>query len=161
MGNRHLHRWSRHFKCNSNNKQNPEEKNTNEPGEDFYLEDWEICNDKNKNIDNSIKFDTDLIISEVKKNPFNIYQKIKSLGEGSYGEVFLVKHKTIGAVRAMKVIRKIDNYAENNDEEVINEINILKKMDHPNIIKIFEFYIDKENYYLITEYCNGGDLFEI
>ena len=160
MGNRHLHRWSRHFKYNSNNKQNPEEKNTNEPGEDFYLEDWEICNDKNKSIDNSIKFDTDLIISEVKKNPFNIYQKIKSLGEGSYGEVFLVKHKTIGAVRAMKVIRKIDNYAENNDEEVINEINILKKMDHPNIIKIFEFYIDKENYYLITEYCNGGDLFD-
>ena len=159
MGNHHLHKWSRHSKSNSN-KDEKGGKNSNEDVDDFYLENWEICNDKNKNIDNSIKFDTDLIISEVKKNPFNIYEKIKTLGEGGYGEVFLVKHKITGAVRAMKIIKKIDNYTENNDEEVLNEINILKKIDHPNIIKIFEFYIDDDNYYLITEYCSGGDLFD-
>ena len=40
-------------------------------------------------------------------------------------------------------------------------INVLKKIDHPNIIKIFEFYIKNDNYYLITEYCSGGELFEL
>jgi serine/threonine protein kinase len=35
------------------------------------------------------------------------------------------------------------------------------KMDHPNIVKIFEFYISDKNYYLITEYCEGGSLFDL
>ena len=60
----------------------------------------------------------------------------------------------------MKVIKKIDNLVENNDLEVLNELNVLKKMDHPNIIKIFEFYIGDNDYNLVTEYCNGGDLFD-
>ena len=33
-------------------------------------------------------------------------------------------------------------------------------MDHPNILKLFELYQDETNYYLITEYCNGGELFD-
>lgn len=37
-----------------------------------------------------------------------------------------------------------------------NEIQILKQVDHPNIIKLFEFFEDDENFYLITEYCEGG-----
>jgi calcium-dependent protein kinase len=36
----------------------------------------------------------------------------------------------------------------------------LKKLDHPNIVKIFEFYQDKLNFYLITEYIEGGELFD-
>ena len=146
-----------YFKYKSVNNSNVDDENT-EPIDDFYLESWEICNDKNKNIDNSVKFSNELLISEVKIDPFTIYEKIKSLGEGSFGEVILVKHKITGEVRAMKVIKKMNTLTESNEEEVFNEINILKKMDHPNIIKIFEFYIQFNNYYLITEYCNGGDL---
>ena len=133
----------------------------NETGEDFYLEDWEIYNDHNKNLDNSVKFSNDLLISKVEKNPFNNYTVIKELGKGSYGKVLLVSHKITGAIRAMKIINKIDDGFENNDEEVLNEINILKKIDHKNIIKIFEFYIDENNYYLVTEYCKGGELFAL
>ena len=40
------------------------------------------------------------------------------------------------------------------------EINLVKKLDHPNIFKIFEFYKDKLNYYLITEFLEGGELFD-
>ena len=158
MGNyHHIHRWSKHFK--KKGEKNEEQNKDDGLGEEFYLEEWEICNDKNKNIDNrTVKFDSDLLISEVKKNPFDNYEITKSLGDGAFGQVYLVKHKISGSIRAMKVIQKDES--SNNDEEVLNEINILKRMDHPNVIKIFEFYIDKENYYLVTEYCNGGDLFD-
>ena len=37
---------------------------------------------------------------------------------------------------------------------------ILRKLDHPNIVKLYELYEDNENYYLITEYCGGGELFD-
>ena len=44
-------------------------KDKNELGEEFILEDWEVFNEKNKNMDNSIKFDSDLLISEASKDP--------------------------------------------------------------------------------------------
>ena len=146
---------------NSHRNYKKSKEKENEIGEDFYLEDWEIYNDQNKNFDNSVKFCNDLLISKVEKNPFNYYTVIKELGKGSYGKVLLVSHKITGAIRAMKIINKIDDGFENNDEEVLNEINILKKIDHKNIIKIFEFYIDDNNYYLVTEYCKGGELFAL
>lgn len=40
------------------------------------------------------------------------------------------------------------------------EINILKTLDHPNIIKLFEIFEDQHRYYLITELCKGGELFD-
>ena len=61
-----------YFKYKSSNNSNVDE-NT-EPLDDFYLESWEICNDKNKNIDNSVKFSNELLISEVKIDPFTIYE---------------------------------------------------------------------------------------
>ena len=45
------------------------------------------------------------------------------------------------------------------DKEILNEINILKKLSHPNIVKIFEFYITKAHYYIVTEFCKDGELF--
>ena len=45
-------------------------------------------------------------------------------------------------------------------DSLINEIDILKQLDHPNIVKIYEFYQDKLNFYLITEYIEGGELFD-
>ena len=42
----------------------------------------------------------------------------------------------------------------------MNEIEILKQLDHPSIVKLYEFYQDKLNFYLITEYIDGGELFE-
>ncbi len=43
---------------------------------------------------------------------------------------------------------------------MFNEVDILKSLDHPNILKIYELYQDQKNYYLITEYLEGGELFE-
>ena len=39
-------------------------------------------------------------------------------------------------------------------------MNILKNLDHPHIVKLYELYQDQTNYYLVTEYLSGGELFE-
>jgi calcium-dependent protein kinase len=157
MGNQHMKRR----KTKGKNKDGKESNTTNETGEDYYLEDWDVVNDKNKDLNYSVKFGNDLLIKEVKKDPYADYDTIKILGEGSFGKVVLVSHKITGAIRAMKIIEKVDDLIESNDQDVLNEINILKKIDLPSIIKIFEFYVDDKNYYLITEYCSGGELYEL
>lgn len=43
---------------------------------------------------------------------------------------------------------------------LFNEINILKELDHPNIVRMYEFFEDEKRYYLVTEICKGGELFD-
>lgn len=74
--------------------------------------------------------------------------------------------------KAIKVIKKsqfdkmkysITNKIECDDkihEEIYNEISLLKSLDHPNIIKLFDVFEDKKYFYLVTEFYEGGELFE-
>lgn len=50
--------------------------------------------------------------------------------------------------------------AQYDKEKLLNEIDILKQMDHPNILKLYEFFQDQKRYFLVTELCNGGELFD-
>ncbi|CAD8141516.1 unnamed protein product [Paramecium pentaurelia] len=83
----------------------------------------------------------------------------KILGEGSYGQVRLVQHKKTGQQRAMKQIQKKKILKEQEDA-MFSEVALLKDMDHQNIVKLFELYQDSQNYYLVTEYLNGGELLD-
>ena len=76
-----------------------------------------------------------------------------SIGQGSFGRVQKVVHKQSGQIRAMKVIMK-----EGNDN--FDEINNLIRLNHPNIIKLYEYFHDNKNIYIIMEYYPGGELFE-
>ena len=58
---------------------------------------------------------------------------------------------------AIKVLKK--QYLES-EAQLINEIEILKKLDHPNILKIFEYYQDSRNYYIVMELCDVKDLLD-
>ena len=106
-----------------------------------------------------IHFNPNVIVSEVKSDPYKDYKVIKTIGEGTYGKVELVEHKVTGMVRAMKVIKKSN--PNTNDVVIYNELNILKQIDHQNVVKIYEYFIDAENYYLVTEYCGDGDLYNV
>ena len=93
-------------------------------------------------------------------NPKNQYKIVTKLGEGGYGGVWKVKHKKTGLTRAMKRIPKI-RHNQTKITDIINEIETLKQLDHPNIVKLFEFFIETDGYYLIIEYCSGGELFDV
>lgn len=72
------------------------------------------------------------------------------LGEGSYGQVKLVLHRRTNMERAMKVVLKSGVTAEEK-ANIMKEVSILKSLDHPNIIKVFDIYEDEKKIYLITE----------
>ena len=105
---------------------------------------------------NNLILNNDVIVSETNHNPEKIYQKVKKLGEGSFGEVWLVRNKILGKDFAMKIIEK-SPYSNTN--QIINEIKILKQLDHPNILKILEFHLTNDKFYIITDYCPEGELF--
>ena len=101
------------------------------------------------------KIDVKDYIQQLGKDSLDNYEKISLLGKGSYSSVYKVRNKNTNLFRAMKVIQK--NFQKDNDE-ILREINILKNMDHPNVMKIYEFLEDEKNYYLIQEFCDEGDL---
>jgi len=86
------------------------------------------------------------------------YKVISRLGDGSYGSVYLAINLMTKANVAMKKINKIKEN-EVDDMEIKNEIDILKKLDHPNTAKILEFYSTPKAYYIVTDYCSCGELY--
>lgn len=118
----------------------------------------------NQNQNNSfykkIKIERGLFVQGFSGDPLDKYEIINSLGEGSYGKVYKVKVKNSEIYRAMKVIKKRYQYNTQEEEKIIKEIQILRKLDHPNIIKVFEFYNTKVEFYIISELCTGGELFD-
>ena len=107
-----------------------------------------------------IKVTNELIVSESNSNSDKEYKKIKFLGEGSYATVYEVKNAYTGASCAMKIIKKKFSCSKKEEDEILNEINILRTMDHPNILKIFEFYSNEREYSIVTELCSMGELFD-
>lgn len=85
------------------------------------------------------------------------------LGSGTFGDVFRVKHNQMNQVRAMKVLKKPRNKNDDKafEKEVKNEIAILKKLDHPNIVRIYEFFVTKAEIQIIIELIPNGELFDI
>ncbi len=106
----------------------------------------------------NIQVNQENLIIQEKGNPSKKYKPTKMLGSGSFGAVYEAKNNIFNNTVAMKVIKK-DPYNELDEEEIRNEIDILKKLSHPNIVKIYEFYISKSHYYIITEFCKEGELF--
>ena len=132
--------------------------------DDSYLNtsnqiDEDFENNNNFKNYNDIKLKTSNLIMKRDDNPYNVYTEICTLGSGTFGTVKKVKLKNNNnVIRAMKIIPK-ENVLEGVDSKtVISEISILKKLDHPNIMKIYEFYEDEKNYYIISEFCDQGDL---
>lgn len=104
------------------------------------------------------------VISKRQANPKTLYKNLKIIGKGTYSSVYLVENKKTLAKRAMKEIRK-SALKENAQETIYNEILILSQLvtpiqDHPNIVKIFEVIDSPSFFYIISEYLEGGELFQ-
>ncbi|CAK57234.1 unnamed protein product (macronuclear) [Paramecium tetraurelia] len=107
----------------------------------------------------SVKIGVELFVNLKKQSITKVYTLGQVLGQGAFGKVWKVTHKTTGLIRAMKQIRKSELIKED-EQKMFSEMNLLKNLYHPNIVKLYELYQDSNNYYLITEYLSGGELFE-
>ena len=85
------------------------------------------------------------------------YNKIKELGAGSFAKVYLVQNKRTKEIYACKELNK---NKINNLVSLKEEINIMSKCDHPNIIKLLEVYENPLTIELIMEQCQGGCVFD-
>ena len=87
------------------------------------------------------------------------YEVLEVIGQGSHSSVRRARHLGTGIERAVKIIVK-SSVDENQTSMLINEVEALKSVDHPNIIKIIEVIEDVSKLCIITELCSGGELFE-
>ncbi|EQC29453.1 CAMK/CDPK protein kinase [Saprolegnia diclina VS20] len=89
---------------------------------------------------------------------FSVYNvEKKELGHGHYGTVRVGTHKVTGARVAIKTIPKVK---VSRPETLKREIEILRSVSHPNIIKLFDVFEDARHLHLVTELCTGGELFD-
>ncbi|KAJ6248613.1 kp78a-related [Anaeramoeba flamelloides] len=83
----------------------------------------------------------------------------KIVGVGSYGKVRVAKHLPTNELVAIKTLEKskftLDRKAKN---QLFREIQILKKLNHKNIVKLIDMFENEKYWFIVTEYINGGDL---
>ena len=83
-----------------------------------------------------------------KSNMLDTYIFGKMLGKGGFSSVYAVKHKELGEERVVKVIKKTQ---ENMMVDFDREFTILKELDHPNIIKLYEVFETKDFIQIVQE----------
>ena len=110
--------------------------------------------------ESSISISNKLFITDISEFlPSKKYKILDKLGSGSFGKVFLAQNKYTKEKVAMKEIKKA-NKDLLSDGEIKDEIDILKSLDHPDIVRIIESFNTKDSYVLVTEYCEGGELYD-
>ena len=102
-------------------------------------------------------FNKEKFVGKVEGKLEDKYKIIKEIGTGGFSRCLLVKNKTTGIEYACKELpkKKLSDY-----EGLMREVNLMIKLDHPNIIKLYEVYENDKNIYLIMELCTGGELFD-
>jgi calcium-dependent protein kinase len=90
-----------------------------------------------------------------------IYCLQSTIGHGYFSKVKIGYKRVEGedSKYAIKIIAK-SNVDKSRHDDFLNEVSILKKLDHPNVLKLYEIYQDYSNYYLVMEYLSGGDIFK-
>lgn len=99
-------------------------------------------------------------VKGLEESIYSIYDFKAELGVGSYGRVVAAVHKTTREHRAIKIINKLAIHSEEVKKKIMIEVEIQRRLDHPNIVKVFEFYEDEFNLYLVMEHCTGGELLD-
>jgi serine/threonine protein kinase len=87
------------------------------------------------------------------------YEKLQDIGKGSFGCVSKIKRKADGKVLVWKELN-YGNMKEKEKQMIVSEVNILRELNHPNIVKYYDRIIDREQskIYIVMEYCESGDI---
>ena len=112
---------------------------------------------KSKQNKDDINFSKETFILKSPGTIAKKYLKIKEIAKGTYANIYIVQSKSNLKTYCCKEILK-SKIADT--LKFKNEINILSKVDHPNIIRLYEIFEDDRHYTLIMEECTGGELFQ-
>ena len=143
-------KYSKYIPSDSEEEENNEDENSDK-------EEGQKGEEKIENLDN-IKIATNNLFMQRHQSPWQFYEELEELGSGFYGvvkKVRLIKNPEI--IRAMKIIPE-ENILQGEGASLIDEIEILKNLEHPNIMKVYESFVDNHNYYIVSELCDQGHL---
>ena len=130
--------------------ENEENSNKNISNEEKDIKNEKIIKTENEK-EKKIKLDSKKIIDE--------YLIKETIGKGTFSTVKLGEHIKTKQKVAIKILNKDKIKAKEDSIRIRREIKILQMMNHPNIIKTYKVTENAKNYYIIMEYCNGGELF--
>lgn len=100
-----------------------------------------------------------VFLHKTQGRPGQCYDAVQKLGEGAFGVAHLVLDKRTNLLRVLKTINKRQSQVPASQLET--EIRNLKACDHPHIVRLFEYYEDYENIYLVMEHAEGGELHQV
>ena len=142
---------------NKKNNINNNNENTQRSNSVDYFRGSDECE---TNESNNTKIKKEIKIKMTSKNKFNIcdFNILTCLGNGSYAKVFKAKHKKTGIIYSIKAIDKKIIDKENKTYQVYVENEMLNLCNHLNIISIYGFFENNDNYFIVEEYCSKGDL---
>ncbi|ORX45074.1 Pkinase-domain-containing protein [Hesseltinella vesiculosa] len=87
------------------------------------------------------------------------FVKIRMLGKGDVGKVYMVKQKNTDKLFAMKVLSKREMIKRNKVKRALAEQEILATSNHPFIVTLYHSFQSQDNLYFVMEYCMGGEFF--
>ncbi|KAM8818083.1 serine/threonine-protein kinase Nek2 [Rhynchonycteris naso] len=87
------------------------------------------------------------------------YEVLHTIGTGSYGRCQKIRRKTDGKILVWKEL-DYGSMTEAEKQMLVSEVNLLRELKHPNIVRYYDRIIDRTNttLYIVMEYCEGGDL---
>ncbi|KAJ8008972.1 hypothetical protein DPEC_G00083970 [Dallia pectoralis] len=91
----------------------------------------------------------------------SMFQRIKTLGIGAFGEVCLARKEDTGSLYAMKTLRKKDVLLRNQVAHVKAERDILAEADNEWVVRLYYSFQDKDNLYFVMDYIPGGDMMSL
>nr|CDS15141.1 serine:threonine protein kinase MARK2 [Echinococcus granulosus] len=87
------------------------------------------------------------------------YKFIRTIGKGNFAKVKLACHVITGKEVAIKIIDKTQ-LSPSSRQKLFREVRVMKMLDHPNIVKLFEIIANEKILYLVMEYASGGEVFD-
>uniref|UniRef100_A0A667X9P9 MAP/microtubule affinity-regulating kinase 3 n=1 Tax=Myripristis murdjan TaxID=586833 RepID=A0A667X9P9_9TELE len=87
------------------------------------------------------------------------YRLLKTIGKGNFAKVKLARHVLTGREVAVKIIDKTQ-LNPTSLQKLFREVRIMKILNHPNIVKLFEVIETEKTLYLVMEYASGGEVFD-
>lgn len=101
---------------------------------------------------------SNLVVGEGRKVEVKDLETLELLGQGAYGQVHKVQERATGQCRVLKTVVRPDGW---DDDKLKLEAELLRHLDHPHILRIFNWYEDGDAINIVLEHCEGGEVLKV